>query len=55
MRFGWLTLSLSPAPEETPPALTSLLCQTGFGEMSHKRNLTSMRRPGEEVMPAFLT
>ncbi len=30
-----------------------LLCQTGFGEMSHEQNLTSMRRFGEEVMPAF--
>jgi alkanesulfonate monooxygenase SsuD/methylene tetrahydromethanopterin reductase-like flavin-dependent oxidoreductase (luciferase family) len=30
-----------------------LLCQTGFGDMSHEQNLTSMRRFGEEVMPAF--
>ncbi len=30
-----------------------LLCQTGFGDMSHERNLVSMRRFGEEVMPAF--
>src|SRR4051794_8593041 len=30
-----------------------LLCQTGFGDMSHKQNLASMRRFGEEVMPAF--
>lgn len=30
-----------------------LLCQTGFGDMSHERNLASMRRFGEEVMPAF--
>ena len=30
-----------------------LLCQTGFGEMSQEQNLTSMRRFGEEVMPAF--
>jgi alkanesulfonate monooxygenase SsuD/methylene tetrahydromethanopterin reductase-like flavin-dependent oxidoreductase (luciferase family) len=30
-----------------------LLCQTGFGDMSHDLNLASMRRFGEEVMPAF--
>jgi alkanesulfonate monooxygenase SsuD/methylene tetrahydromethanopterin reductase-like flavin-dependent oxidoreductase (luciferase family) len=30
-----------------------LLCQTGFGDMSHDQNLASMRRFGEEVMPAF--
>jgi alkanesulfonate monooxygenase SsuD/methylene tetrahydromethanopterin reductase-like flavin-dependent oxidoreductase (luciferase family) len=30
-----------------------LLCQTGFGDMSHEHNLASMRRFGEEVMPAF--
>jgi len=30
-----------------------LLCQTGFGAMSHERNISSMRRFGEQVMPAF--
>ncbi len=30
-----------------------LLCQTGFGDMSHEQNLGSMRRFGEQVMPAF--
>jgi alkanesulfonate monooxygenase SsuD/methylene tetrahydromethanopterin reductase-like flavin-dependent oxidoreductase (luciferase family) len=30
-----------------------LLCQTGFGDMSHAQNLASMRRFGEEVMPYF--
>lgn len=30
-----------------------LLCQTGFGDMSHEQNLASMRRFGERVMPAF--
>jgi alkanesulfonate monooxygenase SsuD/methylene tetrahydromethanopterin reductase-like flavin-dependent oxidoreductase (luciferase family) len=30
-----------------------LLCQTGFGAMGHDQNLTSMRRFGQEVMPAF--
>ena len=30
-----------------------LLCQTGFGDISHEQNLASMRRFGEEVMPAF--
>lgn len=30
-----------------------LLCQTGFGAMSHDRNIASMRRFGEKVMPAF--
>jgi alkanesulfonate monooxygenase SsuD/methylene tetrahydromethanopterin reductase-like flavin-dependent oxidoreductase (luciferase family) len=30
-----------------------LLCQTGFGDMSHEQNLASMRRFGHEVMPAF--
>jgi alkanesulfonate monooxygenase SsuD/methylene tetrahydromethanopterin reductase-like flavin-dependent oxidoreductase (luciferase family) len=30
-----------------------LLCQTGFGDMDHARNLESMRRFGEQVMPAF--
>jgi alkanesulfonate monooxygenase SsuD/methylene tetrahydromethanopterin reductase-like flavin-dependent oxidoreductase (luciferase family) len=32
-----------------------LLCQTGFGDMSHEQNLVSMRRFGEQVMPAFRT
>ena len=32
-----------------------LLCQTGFGDMSHAQNLASMRRFGEQVMPAFRT
>ena len=30
-----------------------LLCQTGFGAMSHEQNLASLRRFGEQVMPAF--
>jgi alkanesulfonate monooxygenase SsuD/methylene tetrahydromethanopterin reductase-like flavin-dependent oxidoreductase (luciferase family) len=30
-----------------------LLCQTGFGDMSHEQNLLSMRRFGEQVLPAF--
>jgi alkanesulfonate monooxygenase SsuD/methylene tetrahydromethanopterin reductase-like flavin-dependent oxidoreductase (luciferase family) len=30
-----------------------LLCQTGFGDMSHEQNLASMRRFGEQVMPSF--
>jgi len=30
-----------------------LLCQTGFGDMSHEQNLESMRRLAEQVMPAF--
>ena len=30
-----------------------LLCQTGFGAMDHAQNLASMRRFGEQVMPAF--
>jgi alkanesulfonate monooxygenase SsuD/methylene tetrahydromethanopterin reductase-like flavin-dependent oxidoreductase (luciferase family) len=30
-----------------------LLCQTGFGDMSHKQHLLSMRRFGEQVMPMF--
>lgn len=30
-----------------------LLCQTGFGDMDHDQNLASMRRFGEQVMPAF--
>jgi alkanesulfonate monooxygenase SsuD/methylene tetrahydromethanopterin reductase-like flavin-dependent oxidoreductase (luciferase family) len=30
-----------------------LLCQTGFGDMSQDQNLDSMRRFGEQVMPAF--
>ena len=30
-----------------------LLCQTGFGAMSHEQNVASMRRFGEQVMPAF--
>jgi alkanesulfonate monooxygenase SsuD/methylene tetrahydromethanopterin reductase-like flavin-dependent oxidoreductase (luciferase family) len=30
-----------------------LLCQTGFGDMSHEQNLASMRAFGEQVMPAF--
>jgi alkanesulfonate monooxygenase SsuD/methylene tetrahydromethanopterin reductase-like flavin-dependent oxidoreductase (luciferase family) len=31
-----------------------LLCQTGFGAMSHEQNIASMRRFGEQVMPAFV-
>ena len=30
-----------------------LLCQTGFGDMSHEHNTASMTRFGREVMPAF--
>ena len=30
-----------------------LLCQTGFGDMSHGANMASMRRFGEQVMPWF--
>ena len=30
-----------------------LLCQTGFGDMSQAQTLASMKRFGEEVMPAF--
>lgn len=30
-----------------------LLCQTGFGDLSHEQNLLSMRRFGEQVMLAF--
>ncbi len=30
-----------------------LLCQTGFGDMSHEQNIASMRRFGEDVMLAF--
>jgi len=30
-----------------------LLCQTGFGAMSQEQNIASMRRFGEQVMPAF--
>jgi alkanesulfonate monooxygenase SsuD/methylene tetrahydromethanopterin reductase-like flavin-dependent oxidoreductase (luciferase family) len=30
-----------------------LLCQTGFGAMDHDQNMASMRRFGEQVMPAF--
>ena len=30
-----------------------LLCQTGFGAMNHEQNIASMRRFGEQVMPAF--
>jgi alkanesulfonate monooxygenase SsuD/methylene tetrahydromethanopterin reductase-like flavin-dependent oxidoreductase (luciferase family) len=30
-----------------------LLCQTAFGAMDHAQNLASMRRLGEQVMPAF--
>ena len=32
-----------------------LLCQTAFGAMSHEQNIASMRRFGEQVMPAFRT
>ena len=30
-----------------------LLCQTGFGDMQHEKNLASMRNFGEKVMPTF--
>jgi alkanesulfonate monooxygenase SsuD/methylene tetrahydromethanopterin reductase-like flavin-dependent oxidoreductase (luciferase family) len=30
-----------------------LLCQTAFGAMEHEQNLASLRRFGEQVMPAF--
>ena len=30
-----------------------LLCQTAWGAMSHEQNVASMRRFGEQVMPAF--
>jgi alkanesulfonate monooxygenase SsuD/methylene tetrahydromethanopterin reductase-like flavin-dependent oxidoreductase (luciferase family) len=49
----------SPAPvlqqvaELRDVGVRHLLCQTGFGDMSHEQNLASMWRFGEEVMPAF--
>ncbi len=30
-----------------------LICQTGFGDMDHEQTMASMRRFGEQVMPAF--
>jgi len=30
-----------------------LLCQTGFGDMDHERNISSMQRFGTQVMPSF--
>jgi len=43
------------SPELRDAGVQHLLCQTGFGDMSHEQNLASMRRFGEEVMPAFQT
>ena len=34
--------------------VSHLLCQTGFGAMDMKQNITSMRRFGDEVIPSFL-
>ena len=42
----------SHVPEHSQLAWV-LECQTGFGDMSHAQNMASMRRFGEEVMPAF--
>ena len=33
--------------------VSHLLCQTGFGAMDMKQNITSMRRFGDEVIPSF--
>lgn len=33
--------------------IRNILCQTGFGAMDHEQNVASMRRFGEQVMPAF--
>jgi alkanesulfonate monooxygenase SsuD/methylene tetrahydromethanopterin reductase-like flavin-dependent oxidoreductase (luciferase family) len=30
-----------------------LLCQTGFGDMDHEQNISSMQRFGTQVMPSF--
>ena len=51
--FGSASRVKEPVAELRDVGVRHLLCQTGFGEMSHERNLESMRRFGQEVMPAF--
>lgn len=61
IRFVLATGSLYGAParvreqvaELRDAGVRHLLCQTGFGDMDHRQNVASMRRFGEEVMPAF--
>ncbi len=51
--FGSVSRVKEQVAELRDVGVRHLLCQTGFGEMSHERNLESMRRFGQEVMPAF--
>ena len=51
--FGSPTRVREQVAELRDVGVRHLLCQTGFGDMSHEQNLLSMRRFGEQVMPAF--
>jgi alkanesulfonate monooxygenase SsuD/methylene tetrahydromethanopterin reductase-like flavin-dependent oxidoreductase (luciferase family) len=61
VRFAMQTGSIYGAPgrvrelvaELRDARVQHLLCQTGFGAMDHAQNMASMRRFGEQVMPAF--
>ncbi len=51
--FGSPTRVREQVAELRDVGVRHLLCQTGFGDMSHAANMASMRRFGEQVMPAF--
>jgi alkanesulfonate monooxygenase SsuD/methylene tetrahydromethanopterin reductase-like flavin-dependent oxidoreductase (luciferase family) len=51
--FGGAPRVRTQVEELRDAGVRHLLCQTGFGDMSQEQNLRSMRRFGEQVMPAF--
>jgi alkanesulfonate monooxygenase SsuD/methylene tetrahydromethanopterin reductase-like flavin-dependent oxidoreductase (luciferase family) len=51
--FGAPTRVREQVAELRDAGVQHLLCQTGFGDMSHEQNLASMHHFGEQVMPAF--
>lgn len=52
--YGSATRVREQVAELREAGVRHLLCQTGFGDMGHEQNLLSMRRFGEQVMPAFI-
>lgn len=51
--FGTAARVREQVAELREAGVRHLLCQTGFGDMPHEEALASMRRFGEEVIPAF--
>lgn len=51
--YGDVAHVMGQVEELRDAGVQHLLCQTGFGDMSHSQNVSSMRRFGREVMPRF--